>query len=467
MTSPDFREYIDLTIYDQQPGDIYNEAIEYGQTALPEFVARAGTVEDALLQAMSFVAGQTIASINRLPNGLMEGILRLLGFNRIEATFATSTLYFTAIDNDGLSIPVGTKVGYTETVEGGVVQHVFETLATATIEPGSDTSTVVTIQAVEAGEKPGLLAGQEMVILTASNRLYQSFLDADLEQGAASENDTEYFRRGATFLSSLSSALATTAQIDAFVLNNYLEAIRVKTYDLTQITDRTPTSLNRSGDVVTAGLPSGHGIIGGDVVRIYGAAPSSFNGVFATASVGATEIYYAQAGANASVTAMGTIENLEEIVVDAADEPGYVTIFVSGEAGASLTAEQKQAIQQDVESRVVAGLGVIVEDALIVSTEIVVDIKIKPGISTLAVRDAVEQYVEELVSPAQWDWSPLVRKNALIARISQIAGVDYVDTLTFTLNAGEVLAEVNGTTGDLEFFYKGTLPLATATVTVI
>ncbi len=467
MTSPDFRPYVDLTIYDQQPGDIYNDAIEYGQLALPEFTARAGTVEDALLQAMSYVSGQTIAAMNRLPNGLMEGVLRLLGFNRIEATFATTTLYFTAIDEDGLSIPAGTKIGYTETIEGGIVQHIFETLTTATISPGSDTSTSVTIQATEAGEKPALLSGQEMVILTASNRLYQAFLDADLEQGAATETDAEYFARGATYFASLSTGLITNEQIQAYVAQTYLNATRVKVYDLTNVVDRTPTSINRSGDVVTAVLGSGHGVVGTDVVRLYGAAPSSFNGVFTAASVSATEIFYSQVASNASVTAFGQYQNLNEIEVDEADKPGYITIFVCGEGGASLTAEEKDAIKDDVDLKTVAGLSVAVHDALIIPTTITLDIKVKAGFNTLTVSDAVEQYLTSLVSPDQWDWSNVVRKNALIARVSQISGVDYVDAFSFTLDASEPLGEINGTTGDLEFFFRGTLPLATVTASVI
>ena len=37
MASPDFSQYIDLTINDKQPDGIYNEAVEYARLALPEF----------------------------------------------------------------------------------------------------------------------------------------------------------------------------------------------------------------------------------------------------------------------------------------------------------------------------------------------------------------------------------------------------------------------------------------------
>ena len=79
MASPDFSNYIDLTVNDKQPDEIYNDAIDYAKIALPEFSPRSGTVEDAVLQSTAYMAGVTSGSINRLPNGLMEGIMRLIG----------------------------------------------------------------------------------------------------------------------------------------------------------------------------------------------------------------------------------------------------------------------------------------------------------------------------------------------------------------------------------------------------
>ena len=67
MTSPDFREYIDLTIYDTTPQDLYDEAVVYAQTALSEFEPRLGMVEDAILQSMAYVGALIAVSINDKP----------------------------------------------------------------------------------------------------------------------------------------------------------------------------------------------------------------------------------------------------------------------------------------------------------------------------------------------------------------------------------------------------------------
>jgi hypothetical protein len=97
MPSPDFSQYIDLRVNDKQPDEIYNEAVDYARLALPEFSPRAGTVEDALLEATSLIAAVNLSNINRLPDGLMEGILKYVGIDRKEATFGNVVLNFVAL----------------------------------------------------------------------------------------------------------------------------------------------------------------------------------------------------------------------------------------------------------------------------------------------------------------------------------------------------------------------------------
>ena len=53
MASPNFAQYIDLTINNKTTETVYNDAVEYAQIALPEFSPRVGTIENALLEAMS------------------------------------------------------------------------------------------------------------------------------------------------------------------------------------------------------------------------------------------------------------------------------------------------------------------------------------------------------------------------------------------------------------------------------
>ena len=79
MTSPNFSQYIDLTVSDLNVVDIYDDSVEYAQTNLPEFNPRVGTIENAILEAVSYQTGNIVTAINRLPDGLMEGLLSING----------------------------------------------------------------------------------------------------------------------------------------------------------------------------------------------------------------------------------------------------------------------------------------------------------------------------------------------------------------------------------------------------
>lgn len=465
MTSPDFRPYIDLTVFDKQPRDIYTEAVEYATTALPELSIRPGTLEDALFQAMSFVSGEVIASINRLPDGLMEGILNLLGVARIQATYGAGTVQFTMIDDAGATIPAGTQVGYTETVEGASTFHTFTTTAAALVLEGETVSSAVAIVADSAGEKPALLSGQSMVVVSATNRILSAALASDLTSGEASETNAQYFSRGVTYLGSLSSALVTSTQIQNYILSNYVDVHRCRVYDLTELVTVTPTLLDRVSDVVTATVPSGHGIVADDTIRIYGAAPSTFNGIHTIVTASGTELTWSQEAGNASTTTHGSIERFDSLNASAAAEaPGALVVFVAAENGASVSADTKDEILTAVEERSTAGLDISITDAILVGITCDVTIKTRSSYSSVAIGSDVETYLTDLLSPNGWGWEDRIRATQMIARVSQLTGVDYVAEMNFTVEAGyENLATVESN-GDISFFFKGSLPVAAVTV---
>lgn len=470
MSSPDFRQYIDLTIYDQQPGDIYSDAIDYGISALPEFSVRQGTVEDALLQSMSYVSGQTIGAINRLPDGLMQGLLELMGFGRIESELATGTAYFTVIDDTGITIPSGVVIGYTEEVEGGTVLHLFRTLTSVTAPAGETSTGSVVIEALEPGEKPPLISGTPMTIFTNFSKLHQAFLSANITQGGAQETDEQYFSRAVTYLASLSTGLVTVNQINAFVAFSYKQAVRSKAYDLTRLYSAVPASLVRSSNTVTATLTiqqvADSGVASGDIIRIT-SADNSFNGYFTVTNVTATQVQWSQSGSNVSSTLPGVIEFLERSRLDGQDEPGYVTVFVSGVDGASLTAEEKEPIQNGLSDRVVVGLQILVKDAITVNVEANMTIKVLPGYDSTTVQTNVDTFLQEILSPNEWNWLPRIRRNVLIARAAQVVGVDYIESFAFVLNGGEFLAEIDEINGDVIFIYEGTLPITAVNISVL
>lgn len=467
MASPDFRQYVDLTINDRQPRDIYEESLDYARTVLPELTPRVGTIEDALLQAMAYVGGEVIASVNRLPNGLMEGILALMGLPRVEATYATGTATFTLVDSAGGTITAGTQIGYSDTVEGVTTFHTFRTVTAVTVSAGNTTSPAVDIIADSAGTKPSLLSGQQMVIVSASNRILSAALASNLITGVAAESDTEYFSRGATYLASLSECLTTATQIQNYVLTNYPDVHRCKVYDLTKLTQVGGlSSLTRSSNTVTASTNGTDTVGAGDILYVVGATPSTFNGTFVASSTGASSILWSNAGANGSASSVGALYHLDSMAVNYADQAGYASIFLGDEDGNPISSSVTTEIISDVEAKTVAGVTLGALPPIIVPITVTASIKTEPAYSTITVANSVDAYLTDLLSPSTWDWSTRIRKNQIIARITGITGVDYVQSLNFEL-AGNIdgeYATIDETTGDLLMVYKGSLPNATVTI---
>lgn len=478
MTSPDFSEYVDLTINDLQPSEIYENAVNYALKALPEFDPRPGTAEDAMLQAMSYVSGLLLGGINRLPDGLMEGILRLMGFVREESTFATGFVVFTSIDTDGLVIPVGTQVSFTEVTATGTVQHVFSTDSEVTIAPGNSVSTPVPVTAQIPGVKPIVSDGDRMLILTASNKLFQCVFSGNIVQGGAGESNDDYFNRGLTYLSSLSSTLATARQISNYILTYYKSIFRAQTEDLKKVEVGDGIRIFESSGLIGASLNQDvltsfdEVPAAGDVIRVYGVTPSYFNGVFEIDSVGSSPdsvIYFSNtvgASTGQSHTGEFKVELLESLRTDAANAAGYVVAFVSKAGGASVDFATKQNVQNDVEEKTVAGLTFRVLDSLIADVSVTATVSVQSGFVEADVLAASEVALEEFLSPNNWDWTSIVRKNVLITRLAQVAGVYYVDDVTISIDSSTPVGHVD-INGDLIFDYLGVLPSSSATVTAV
>jgi hypothetical protein len=120
-------------------------------------------------------------------------------------------------------------------------------------------------------------------------------------------------------------------------------------------------------------------------------------------------------------------------------------------------------IEEDLDSKIVAGLTHASSNALIAEIEVDITIVIASGFAALDVRQAVDTAISNYLSPQAWDWSPTIRRNAIITRISQVPGVSYIQDLDLTLPANQYLCEIDSN-GDIQFRYKGVLPHATVTV---
>jgi hypothetical protein len=242
----DFSPYINLRLYDKQPGDIYSNAIEVAQMTIPDFNLRTGTVEDAMFQAMAYMTSIATTHINTLPNRLMEGMLSFMGVERSVGNRAAVSVAITLLTLDGASIPAGTIFAHETLVFDDVVVTYYETSVAYEI-PASETSNpsvqTIFIVARDEGIVPEVASGDEFKYIQFSSLIGTIVASTDFTQGTDPENDSEYLSRGATYLQSLSENFVTAEQIERYIISTYASVSRCVVYDLT----------NAEGDITRGG----------------------------------------------------------------------------------------------------------------------------------------------------------------------------------------------------------------------
>lgn len=497
MPSPDFSNYIDLTINDLQPGDIYDAAVEYARTALPEFAPRAGTVEDAVIQATSYIAGTTVGAINRLPDGLMEGVLKFMDILRNEATFGSASIEFT-LGTAGETVPAGTIAVY-ETTDGDVrVQYPFELESEVTAAAGETTVVGVATSQV-AGILPTITSGTTLILSQPSAIVLSATTTGSITQGNRPETQAEYFARATSKLESLSAVLATARQVENYILTNYSEVYRCKVYDLTEaiVYEAASTAQNasRSGTSVTVSTSTDfvsdmNGLTVGSNTLLRVVTPSLSgstawdtilpSGHYTGASSGSSSVAYTDV-----ISASGSHGPVDIIAMESIElaniggDPGFFVIFVCDRDGLPLQDSYKTTIYNDVANRIVAGLSFKILDAFPVDLSFTVTISVDEEFGASSVATDVSAALESYMSLPGWpNWDDTVRIFDIVVRANRVAGVSYVYSVVGDIqeysdgamygNENLVSALVDGsTTIGYSILHAGVMPRATVEVVVI
>ncbi len=464
MTSPNFSEYVDLTIFDKDITDVYNDAVEYAQIALPEFTPRVGTIENAILEATSHQTASMIATLNRMPDGLMEGILKLIGFNRIEATPSLATVEITLSVDTGQTIAAGTVFSYDVYDGAGVLtQNLYETTADLTIAAGATTGSV-SVQASTPSLYPDIPIPSNLTVVSSTPFILSASLTALSTAGTDSETDEEYFNRGVTFLSSLSSSITTASQLTSYISTNYPTVSKFKVYDLTQAKENDITNAVLSSNVVTLTTRYAHGFSVSDVVDVADMANSVYNGTYTITAVPTTTTFrYARTNANitTAATTVGSVVLGNGMLFATADVGGAVTISMCDSAGDAIGTEQKLAIETAIESKVVAGLNIFLHDMNTFDVNVSATVVVLPNYSTATVGTAVSEAIEQYLSVAGWDFSTSVNSLYLTTIASQVTGVKYVSAMDATISGSTSFATDSG--NDVTILEKGVIPIGNCT----
>lgn len=464
MTSPNFSKYVDLTIFDKDITDVYNDAVEYAQIALPEFTPRVGTIENAILEATSHQTASMIATLNRMPDGLMEGILKLIGFNRIEATPSLATVEITLSVDTGQTIAAGTVFSYDVYDGAGVLtQNLYETTADLTIAAGATTGSV-SVQASTPSLYPDIPIPSNLTVVSSTPFILSASLTALSTAGTDSETDEEYFNRAVTFLGSLSSSITTASQLTSYIATNYPTVSKFKVYDLTQAKENDITNAVLTSNVVTLTTRYAHGFSVGDVVDVADMANSVYNGTYTITVVPTTTTFrYARTNANitTAATTVGSVVLGNGMLFATANVGGAVTISMCDSAGDAIGTEQKLSIATAIESKVVAGLNIFLHDMNTFNVNVSATIVVLPNYSTATVGTAVSEAIEQYLSVAGWDFSTSVNSLYLTTIASQVTGVKYVSAMDATISGSTSFATDSG--NDVTILEKGVIPIGNCT----
>jgi hypothetical protein len=464
----DFSEYVNLTVFDKEPGDIYLDSVELARLVLPEFSLRIGSPEDAIFQAAAYMSALNISAINRLPDRLMAGIMTMLGFQRQEAISAEVDVTITLSSYEGGVLPIGTTFTYEAVFEDELQSFAFVTTSVLQF-PATDLevsfdypSLSTTLVALQGGVMPPVGSGEELNVISAGTGIQSCVTNSPISNfanGVNADLDQEYLSKSVTYLRSLSSAITKASQVDAYLLSSYPSLIsRVKTFDLTSSSD---VSANREIGIVKTFLADGvatvetdgeHLFLVGDNVRITTNSTSvsaTFDGTHEVTVVENTRFRFAKAASNsASTTVSGSVSA-------GFDVPGYVSVFAYG-INSELTEVEKIQIADDLRDRTTAGLSIEVVDPTIVNFTITAEIAISQNYDSVDLQSTIEDAVVDFFSTNTFPYSyDRIRANQIVSLISQVPGAVYVKSLSIS-PVGEGWLEQQDL--DLVFRYKGTLP---------
>ena len=510
MASPDFSPYVDLTIYDKDAGDVYYDAITYAQNvALPEFNPRAGSIEDALLQAFSYATAEMVGSINRIPNGLMEGILNLYGFERIQSVSARLTLMVQMYSDDGATILAGSLFSYD--ADGETL--FFATVSDLVIGAG-DFAGSVQAECLTVGTIAEISNGTQLTPISGVAGVLSAMATGTMVQGEDEETDISYFTRGATFLASRSNAVATATQMQNALAAYSPEIQRAYVSDLTKFKYMRAGSITRNGNTSTAVVNVGTGgftritdkvtflvsevittagptqsrvivryvddttvypgeeingtALTGDQFKVTACSYDSVSGDLTlswyTASTDSSVTYTPIAGAPFhSLTADNPFPNpYIEILINPDDyneTPGAIGLVFGTSSALPLTNSAYLVVQDAIKAKSVAGMQFTSIAPIRVPIDINATIEHLPTYGAIATRQAVATALQNYLSPSSWEFTKSIYLNSLIGVAAGVTGVDRIGSLTFAASGDYAsLAPLTLSGTVMSFTYPFVLP---------
>ena len=215
MPNPDITQYTNLVIYDKDPQDIVDAALVVLQARLPEWTPSETNIELALLEAMALEVAETIYTINRLPEVMVETLLALYEIERDQGEAPTVTIEFTMADNAGYTIDEGTEVSISISASENLS---FFTDSALVIAPGNTTGTKTATAIENTISANGVAIGTSCELVDAIEAVESIETTTVIAGGEAPEDDTTFLTRGIQRLQRLTDTLVIPEHFSQYAL---------------------------------------------------------------------------------------------------------------------------------------------------------------------------------------------------------------------------------------------------------
>jgi uncharacterized phage protein gp47/JayE len=239
VASPDLRSYVDLTLDDRTPQELFDEAIAAAATKLPGWNPREGHTAVVLIEALALVIWELIATLNRVPGAVADILFQLYGVTRDTGTAPAVDVTFTLSDTAGHTVPAGTRLRLTlgngETVE-------FATDASLIVAAGASSGTVASTGETPTTEANGTAAGTAITVLDAIAFVESAATASEVAGGTDPETTDEWRDRASQVLARLVNTLVLPGHFTAAVLED------TRVYRATSVDNYDPGQVGNPGD---------------------------------------------------------------------------------------------------------------------------------------------------------------------------------------------------------------------------
>ena len=450
MPSIDVSQYVDLTLFDLNSQDIYLKALEYARIALPEWAPVDGAIETVLLQAMAIEVQELATSINRLPGGIVETLLGLMGSKRRDGTIATGEVRIDGTSQSDRTVSSGIRLYYSSTDVDSALTLVTTKAATLTsarplyslerdvsgvgIAIGvenlnltdaniGDTLTIYT----EVGAVDSLNGGWVITSIPADNEVH--FTSAGIEIAPV-------VVEGSASLLTVPDSVAPFAYVPVSAILTGYNFIAQNTVLQVMSSVREIAAVTLSTDFDGGSDP--------ETEANYFVRASSALSRMTSALVTATQITQYVAGEYPTAYRVNAVDTCG--VGRVINTPGSVYI-VTAPIGATkenvLSSTTRGVIAADVSSKSHAALDVNVDAALVLEVGVVASVAGADNVTDQIVEETCTAALSAYLNPDSWDWSQSLRYNELISVVRSALyndkpAVKYVTNVAITVTGSNI-----------------------------